>query len=206
MKDFLAKIKEFIKTPLGKVAVAGVALLAILFASALVVGIFIIFTNLTGAPQEVSKVPVRIEKAETETSTARSSEETSTAESQSDGTFKIDEYKDPFRPRIQAETTGTATGTTTSTGTGTTTTSGGQTATSSGGTEGGAKVLEVQDIFNENGVDYASIKYIATVYKVKEGDRVDESPYQVLTIGSDSVVLLYGDRRIEVSEGETILK
>jgi hypothetical protein len=66
--------------------------------------------------------------------------------------------------------------------------------------------LEVQDIFTENGVKYASIKYGATVYKVKEGDRVDESPYEVLTIGSDSVILLYGDQRVEVSIGESIVK
>ncbi len=67
-------------------------------------------------------------------------------------------------------------------------------------------MLEVQDIYTENGTKYSSVKYGSTVYKVKEADQVDESPYKILAIGDESVVFLYGDRRVELKEGESVLK
>jgi cytoskeletal protein RodZ len=201
MNDFLAKMKEFIKTPLGKVALTGFILLIVLFIAALLLGAFLIFSNLKSAPQEVPKAPVEVKKSTegAKVTIKESTEETETPKSsgESSAAYEIYEYKDPFEPLIKE---------TTSTTTTVTTPSEEEIATPSEEEETGPQVLEVQDIFTENGVKYASIKYGTTVYKVKEGERVDESPYEVLTIGTDSVVLLYGDNRVEVKVGESILK
>lgn len=197
MKDFAEKIKEFIKTPIGKVALVAVALLVLLFVVGISVAIFLVFGGGGSTTQETAKVPVEIEKSsETTTATAEQSAEASetTKSGEQQAGFEVYEYKDPFQPLIN-ETTGT-----------TTTPTGSETGTSLEEAESGPQVLQVQDIFEENGVAYSSIKYGAIVYKVKEGDRVDESPYQVLTIGDDSVTFLYGDNRVEVNVGESILK
>lgn len=211
MQDFLAKIKEFIKTPLGKVVLVALILLVVLFVVALAVGVFFVFGSLRSEPQAVPKAPVEVRKStespkvtkedteEDQSTSGKTSEEDSAA-------YEVYEYKDPFEPVIKEETTSTPSTPTTPSEEETSTPSAPAEQEEAGEGETGSKVLEVQDIFTENGVKYSSIKYGATVYKVKEGDRVDESPYEVLTIGSDSVVLLFGDSRVEVKVGESILK
>lgn len=195
MKDFMEKMKEFIKTPLGKVALVAIIILTIIFIAAFIFMAVTLLGRISGGTKEETKVPVKIE--ETTTTAKGGTEQTATVDSNTTDSaiFKVYEYKDPFQPLIKAESTSTTTTTTSTTTTTTDETSG-----------SGSQVLEVQDIFEENGVEYASIKYGASVYKVTEGDRVDESPYEVLTIGETSVTLLYGDRKVEVNIGESILK
>ncbi len=200
MKDFLAKMKEFIKTPLGKVALVAVVLLVIIFLAAFLVGIFLLFNNLRGEPKESVKTPVKVEKStESSTTVGKSTKEAEAGrseEGEESETFELYEYKDPFEPLIKGATTTTPT----------TQTPEEETPTSPEEPPTGPQILEVQDIYTESGVKYSSVKYGTTVYKVKEGDRVNESPYEVLTIGTDSVTFLYGDRRVEVKVGESILK
>lgn len=216
MKDFLEKMKEFIKTPLGKLALVGIVLLILLFLAAFLVGIFFLFNSLATTSKETSKVPVEIKKT-SETSTASAEKGTSETDMAKDeepaelsSIFEVYEYKDPFEPLITEDSTGT-TGSDDTTPSTTTTPDdegdeGEESSTGSGEETTGPQVLEVQDIYTENGTKYSSVKYGSSVHKVKEGDRVDESPYEVLTIGTDSVVFLYGDQRVQVSIGESILK
>ena len=216
MKDFLEKMKEFIKTPLGKLALVGVVLLILLFLAAFLVGIFFLFSSLRTTSKEASKVPVEIKKtSETATASAKkSTSETDTAKDEKPEeltSFEVYEYKDPFEPLITEESTGTpgsgdTTPTTPTTTPGDEGDEGEESSTGSGEETTGPQVLEVQDIYTENGTKYSSVKYGSSVHKVKEGDRVNESPYEVLTIGTDSVVFLYGDQRVQVSIGESILK
>lgn len=211
MKELLEKLKEFIKTPLGKVALVGVILMVLLFLALVAILLYALISGTMNVSPESSNAPVRVEKSESTTTAKGSTTETDTAgELDSSGSmaFEVYEYKDPFEPLIRAETTAATTSETTATSnTGTNSvTEAGQTTTSSEEAPTGPQVLEVQDIYTENGVKYSSTKYASTVYKVKEGDQVDESPYQVLTIGTDNVVFLYGDRRVEVKIGESILK
>ncbi len=221
MKDFMEKMKEFIKTPLGKVALVGAVLLILLFMAAFLVGIIFLFNSLRTTSEETSKVPVEIKKT-SETSTAsakKSTSETDTAEGEEpleSTSFEVYEYKDPFEPLMTEESTditgpGDTTPGDTTPGTPTTTPvdggdEGGESSTGSGEETTGPQVLEVQDIYTENGTKYSSVKYGSSVHKIKEGDRVGESPYEVLTIGTDSVIFLYGDKRMQLNIGESILK
>ena len=45
-----------------------------------------------------------------------------------------------------------------------------------------------------------------TTYTLAEGEQVDDSPWKVLEINSDSVVMLFGDTRITLSTGQGITK
>ncbi len=216
MKDLISKLKEFIKTPLGKFALAGVILIISLFLAAMAVGIFFVPGNRGGeGAKTTQKVPVKIEQSDKATT---SSEEIDSAEPDADegeeagesASFQVYEYKDPFQPLIRDDAAGTGTD---GPATGATTPSAdiadesaSQSAASSGPASRGPQVLEVQDIYTENGTKYSSVKYGSTVYKVKEADQVDESPYKILAIGDESVVFLYGDRRVELKEGESVLK
>jgi hypothetical protein len=192
----------------------------LIFLAAIAVGLFFVAGNLGGGSKDTQKVPVKIDQSQKTTDSAKknSASQTETGENQQDSEsagFQVYEYKDPFEPLIKKDAAGT--GVTSSSGTTTPATdTSGQGGTTSavedGGTSSsaqtptGPQVLEVQDIYTENGTKYSSVKYGSTVYKVKEGDQVDDSPYQVLTIGTGNVIFLYGDRRVEVKVGESILK
>ena len=99
--------------------------------------------------------------------------------------FSSYEYKDPFQPLLGAEASPPA---------------------STQTTETQNQRLGLEDITEESGVKFASVKYGGVAYKVKEGDRVDESPYQVISIGDNSTTLLYGDEQVSVQLGQEIIK
>lgn len=99
--------------------------------------------------------------------------------------FASYEYKDPFQPLVGTETAPPA---------------------STQTTETQNQRLALEDITEEAGVKFASVKYGGVAYKVKEGDRVDESPYQVISVGDNSVTLLYGDEQVSVQLGQEIIK
>lgn len=108
---------------------------------------------------------------------------------------EVYEFRDPFKPLDVPEA---AEESVTSASTGTQTSSGSQTVSS--------VALSVEDIYTEDGIAYATIHYGSTIYQVKAGDNVGETPYQVQAIGEDSVTLLYGDDEIALKVGEEIIK
>ncbi|MDI6891866.1 MAG: hypothetical protein QMD08_02555 [Actinomycetota bacterium] len=175
----VAKIKEFLETPKGK----RVTLIVVATLVVFVLGMGFLFFFLLGKAPQVPERAVQPPLKAEETAPAEAVETTAPAPAEG---YEIYEYKDPFKPLITAPTTETIAEPTTPTA--------------------GPVPLALDDIFVEDGVTYASIRYGDAVYKVTEGDRVDESPYQVLSIGTDSVVLLYGDDRITLRLGEEILK
>ncbi len=67
--------------------------------------------------------------------------------------------------------------------------------------------LSLDDIYTEDGVEYAVIRYGDNVYTVTEGERVGDSPYQVQAIGTNYVDLLRGDGEvIRLYLGEVLVK
>ncbi|MEW6188681.1 MAG: hypothetical protein AB1466_01005 [Actinomycetota bacterium] len=182
IKDYVTKVKGFLETPKGKkiLIIIIAALIVFVVASALL--FLVILSEALREPRRVVQpprsTPKREEKEEKMIATAPPSS-VDRVES-----FEVYESKDPFKPLITKVTTPTVTGTTETT----------------------PKVLALEDIYTEDGTKYASIKYGSTIYKVKEGDRINDSPYQVLSIGADSVTLLYGDDKIVLKLGEEIYK
>jgi hypothetical protein len=83
-------------------------------------------------------------------------------------------------------------------------TSGGTTSTSATATvpAGPKDTLILTKISTESGVRVATFQWNGAEYVVEEGDQVADSPWKVVTIQSDSVVMLYGDSRVTLTVGQ----
>lgn len=75
----------------------------------------------------------------------------------------------------------------------------------SGTVEGEAGTLYLQNIVVEDGVSKAVLQYNGTIYTLPQGGVIPGTPWQVLSIGSTSVVMLYGDSQISLSVGQGIV-
>jgi cytoskeletal protein RodZ len=65
-----------------------------------------------------------------------------------------------------------------------------------------ADTLVLTSISTENGEPRATFIWNGTEYVVGEGDQVGDSPWEVVTINSDSVVMLYGDSQVTLTVGQ----
>ncbi len=184
----LEKLREFLKTKKGRIIALVIGGLIILLVVLLVL-LFVLKGRQTTETAVVTKSPADSQTAEEEVEKEVKEDEAVSSEVDS---FEVYEYKDPFEPLVSAPATTTAIADTTSTDT----------------TDVGVLILVLEDIYTEDEVKYASIRYGSTVYKVTEGDRVNDSPYQVVSINieEESVTLLYGEDLIEIEMGEEIIK
>ncbi len=132
------------------------------------------------------------EAAPATTSTGTSSK-TTVAAGKIEG-YEIYENKDPFQPLYgPGATTRTVTTTTTTTGTA----AGGGTTTTTTTAQTQVKLIAISNglaTINTGGTDYTDLK---------AGDTFAGS-YKVLTIGTGSVTILYGDNQYTLYLGETI--
>lgn len=75
--------------------------------------------------------------------------------------------------------------------------------TSSTGTgSANTDTLVLESIVTDSGERVATFTWKGTTYETREGDQVGSSPWQVLEIYSDSVLMLYGDSRVTLSVGQ----
>ena len=115
------------------------------------------------------------------------------------------ENKDPFKPGLVPTTPGAETadggGDVSQGETGTVTTEESETI------EPGTNVLYLAEITeDDDGERTATVYWSNVAYDVMEGDRVDDSPWKVVSIGSSSATFLYGDDRITLRVGEQLGK
>jgi hypothetical protein len=66
--------------------------------------------------------------------------------------------------------------------------------------------LVLKSIVTSDGKKVASLYWNGKVYNLHEGDQVDDSPWEVVTIYSDSVLMLYGDSRVTLTVGQGFSK
>jgi len=71
--------------------------------------------------------------------------------------------------------------------------------------DGEAGTLYLQNIVVEDGVSKAVLLYNGTMYTLPQGGTIPGTPWQVLSIGSTSVVMLYGDSQISLSVGQGVV-
>ncbi|HDP69223.1 MAG TPA: hypothetical protein ENN38_00210 [Actinobacteria bacterium] len=186
------KISEFLKTKKGRMLAIIIGILSI--AVVLLFIFFIIFSRGQTIDTTVVTKPAA-DSVTTEEKTPEAEGKPSENNDEMTDGFEVYQYKDPFEPLVVASNSTT-----------TTTTGAGTTTTSEAETDSEIQVLVLEDIYIDDGVEYASIRYGGTVYKVTEGDRVDSSPFQVISIGEESVILLYGEDQLEVKLGQEIIK
>lgn len=101
--------------------------------------------------------------------------------------------RDPFKALIVPESESSETS-------GSTDTSG--SADSSETIDAGEGVLMLQDIITEDGERKAVLVYETTQYTLGAGEEVPDTPWEVLTVGSNSVTMLYGDTQITLTPGQ----
>ncbi|MEI8083692.1 MAG: hypothetical protein WCI74_17790, partial [Actinomycetes bacterium] len=112
------------------------------------------------------------------------------------GNADIYTARDPFLPRI-ANPLATAT----PTPSGTTTPSGSPT-----GTAGDQNTLTLLSIVTKSGVRMGNFLLGSTPYQEGAGDRLGSSPWQVISVDSNSAVVLYGDEQVTLVVGQGITK
>ncbi len=180
----------FLNTTTGKLVVGGVALVLILGA----VGAAVFFFFLNGAVDG----SVQLTTTTTASNTATSSvEATLTPENPAErslaSTFT---FRNVFAPTVKRTYEAEATSDT----------------ASADGTSTGASVdvpantLYLQSIISENGEPKAVFIWNGETYTVGEGEQVADSPWKVLQINSDSVLMLYGDSQVTLSVGQGVGK
>lgn len=170
----------FLSTSTGRVVMAGVVLFIILVA----VGAIAFFFLLNGAkpPQVTPTTSGGGVKSSTTTPVVAP---TSPPETRLDETFT---FRNIFAPSVSPPVAPSST---------TTDTSG------TGGSGVGAKdTLFLESITRDSGERVAKFSWNGTAYDVREGEQVDGSPWQVITLGSDSALMLFGDSKITLSVGQ----
>lgn len=113
--------------------------------------------------------------------------------------------RDPFQPLIKEPaptSSASASTTTSSTSTSATTSS---TSTSSASTTASG-TLTLVAVVTENGVRKAQLTLDGNTYTLAAGEQVGSSPWQVVEVGSDYAVMLYGDERVTLQVGQGISK
>ena len=63
-----------------------------------------------------------------------------------------------------------------------------------------------QSIQTVNGVKTATLIWNGTTYNAVEGDTLGDTPWKVLEVNSDSVLMLYGDTQVTLTTGQILTK
>jgi hypothetical protein len=186
-------LKDFIESKSGKIIIVAILSLLILLALA-----FVIVRSISPKKEADFKVtPISTAKAAggiTPPETTQGVETTETPLLESSETitdsYQLYEFKDPFRPLEAGESTSSAS----------------TTSSESQGTASSGEILELKEIYQQEGEYYARIQYGSVEYIVTKDDQIGSSPYKVVEITDSNVTLLYGDDRLVLSIGEQIIK
>lgn len=187
-----AGIRGFLNSKSGKIIV-GVAALVLVAGVLGVIG----FGFLGSSVNEQAAVPTHTNTGAAVTKPAPVVDVKVREEVELDDVFT---YRDVFVPTVVMVSSTTTTSTTTANSSTSTTTN------TSNTTNTPANTLVLEDITTENGEQVAVLSWNGQTYTLAEGESIPDTPWQVLTINSSTVVMLYGDARITLSVGVGISK
>jgi hypothetical protein len=71
-------------------------------------------------------------------------------------------------------------------------------------TPGEPDTLYLLNIIVEDGVPRAVLEFNGSEYILAEGEEIPGTPWQVLSVGSNSVVMLFGDSRVTLAIGQGV--
>ncbi len=170
------------------IALGALAVLAVIAGIAVALVVFVF----NGAKNEVE---VRV--TPTEQNGAATTTSTSTAEASgpadpvaNDEVFTFRDIFDPLAGEIAVETATTATDTTTTVDT----------------SEYAADTLYLLNILTDGTTQWALMVWDQKEIQLAEGDVISGTPWKVLDIRTDDVVMLYGDQQVVLSVGQGITK
>lgn len=181
----------FLSTTTGKLVVGGVALLLILGA----IGAAVSFFFLNGAVDGSVQLTTGTSTSNTATSSVEATlPPENPAERSLASTFT---FRNVFAPTVKRTYEAAATSSDTASA---------DSSSTGASVDVPANTLYLQSIISENGEPKAVFIWNGETYTVGEGDQVSDSPWMVLQINSDSVLMLYGDSQVTLSVGQGVGK
>jgi type IV pilus biogenesis protein PilP len=186
----------FLGSSTGRLIIGGVFLFAVVVAA----GAFLFFSLLnSGGPSAPATSTTPGSTGTTQTAV----EATRPPDVPLDETFT---FRNVFAPTVKIVVVATSTVSSTSTASSTTTSTSSKSTTGTPSSTAASGTLVLTKIVTESGKPTATFTWNGGTYKAQEGDRIDSSPWKVLTIYSDSVLLLYGDSRVTLTVGQGYTK
>jgi len=178
----------FLNTTTGKLVVGGVALLLVVGAIGAAAYYFVLGG---GTSNSVEPAPV-VQAGATQGSTAATEAPVNPSQRSLASSFT---FRNVFAPTVKRtyETTGATDGSS-------------ETSDTDSGTTVPADTLFLQSIGSEDGEPVAVFIWNNQTYSVAEGEQVGSSPWKVLQINTDSVLMLFGDSQVTLSVGQGVSK
>lgn len=190
----------FLSTTNGKIIVGAIAFVLVLVILGVIAFVFLVpmlFNQ--GANQGVTIVKKSTGTvSKPATATASAAPITNPPEKPVSNTFT---FRNVFAPTVKPVYPTTASSTTSSTSG---TSSSSSSSSSSIPTE--KNTLFLMSISTVNGEKQAVFAWNGVLYTVTDGEQVDSSPWKVISIGSDSVLMLFGDTQITLTLGQGVNK
>lgn len=175
----------FLSSSTGRLVVGGTALFLVVVAIGALAFFFLLKTGADVAPTTTTTRPVS-------QTTTLSAPPSNPPEAPLKDTFT---FRNVFAPTVHPARPAP-------TGSGATPIDGSNETTGTGGTGGAIDALVLQSIVTDSGERVATFTWRGTTYEAREGDAIGTSPWKVLEIYSDSVLLLFGDSRVTLSVGQ----
>ena len=183
--------RSFLNTPTGKYVVGGIALVLVLGAIGAAVVFFVLGGARDGAIDEAAVPPAgsspQVSSAATETPVEPAHRSLASSFT----------FRNVFAPTVKRtyETTEAIA-----------TADGGSTAATETAANVPANTLYLQSVVTEDGVQKAVFTWNDQMYTVAEGEQVGSTPWKVIQINSDTVLMLYGDSQVTLSVGQGVTK
>jgi hypothetical protein len=197
----------FLSTRNGKLVLIGAAVASFLVIAGIVAALALTVLGFMGAKSTaVVVVPPAPGTAKVSTSSA-GAPESSSAETISIapiGNADVYTARDPFQPRIPLPAAPTTSSSNT-TGSSDTTGSGGGSSTTTG-TATDNNTLTLLSVSTVDGVRKGKFQIGSTIYVAGAGEQLGSTPWQVVSVGSNSAVVLYGDEQVTLVVGQEITK
>lgn len=194
-------IRGFMGTTLGKVVVIGCAVsvvLAILGAIATIVLLWWGGQKVATELNQQATQQAATTSGQPGSKTASGSVEATVATNQPPAPVtnaSVFLFRDPFVPVIKASITTSSTESETDAS---------STVETSSTADADELVLTLQDIVTDDGTAKAVLTWEGVTYTVAAGEQLGDTPWKVLSVGSSSATLLFGDVQVSLSVGEGI--
>lgn len=187
----------FFSTRNGKIVIGAVGLFLVLLIAGGAVAYFLINGMLNQAANQGAVVVKKSATASgsatgTASATATAAPIVNPPEKPLSSTFT---FRNIFAPSVSPVYPASASSSTTST-------SGSSTTTSTTSIPTEKDTLFLMSISTVNGEKQATFAWNGVLYTVGEGDQVDDSPWKVVSIGSNSAVMLFGDTQVTLTVGQ----
>lgn len=189
---------QFFATPTGRWVIIGVALVAVVGIAAAAL-LFVINAGLFGQDAPVVQQPVPIGSlAASSSAVATSAPITNPASRPLESSFT---FRNIFAPTLKEPVTPTTT-----TGSSTTSSSSESSSSSSESIDVPADTLYLVSIQTTDGEKTATFIWNNESFTAAEGGTLSGTPWQVLEINDESVVMLYGDTEVTLTVGQGLSK